>query len=131
MKLELKSMKAKTDQARAALAIAENDLRESSMTAPFNGFVTVKEVEEKEFVQAGAPVFTLAQLGWVKIKAYIPETQLGRIKLEQKAEVLSDSYPGKTYQGTITYISPRAEFTPKNVQTREERVKLSTRSKSI
>ncbi len=75
--------------------------------------MTVKDVEEGEFVQAGTPVITITQLGKVWVKTYVPETQLGRIRIGQKAEVLSDTFPGKAYPGTLTFISPQAEFTPK------------------
>ena len=63
------------------------------------------------------------------MKTYVPETQLGRVHLGQDADVVSDTFSGKSYPGTVTFISPEAEFTPKNVQTREERVKLVYRIK--
>ena len=65
----------------------------------------------------------------VWVKTYVPETQLGRVFYGQKADVISDTFPGKHYPGTVTYISAEAEFTPKNVQTKEERVKLVYRIK--
>jgi HlyD family secretion protein len=74
-------------------------------------------------------VLTVAQLDEVWVKTYVPETQLGKVYLGQKGEVISDTFPNKTYPGTVTYISPEAEFTPKNVQTKEERVKLVYRIK--
>jgi len=129
MKLDLKALQAQTDQARAQAAIAEEDLRKSRLYAPFDGFVTVKDVEEQEYVQAGTPVLTLAQLDEVWVKTYVPETQLGKVRLGQQAEVISDTFPDKRYPGLITFISPEAEFTPKNVQTKEERVKLVFRIK--
>jgi HlyD family secretion protein len=129
LKLDLLALQAQRDQARALLAIAEEDLRKSRLYAPFDGFVTVKDVEEGEYVQAGTPVITVAHLDEVWVKTYVPETQLGKVYLGQKAEVISDSFPNKTYPGTVTYISPEAEFTPKNVQTKEERVKLVYRIK--
>jgi HlyD family secretion protein len=129
LELDLKALNAQADQVRAALAIAADDLKESRLLAPFNGFITVKDVEQGEFVQAGSPVVTLAQLDRVWVKTYVPETQLGRVRLSQAVEVISDSYPGKIYQGRVTYISPEAEFTPKNVQTKEERIKLVYRIK--
>ena len=124
LKIDLKALQAQLDQARAALALVEDDLARTRLYAPFDGFVTVKDVEENEFVQVGAPVLTIAHLDYVKVKTYIPETKLGLVKLGQEAEVYSDSIPGKKYIGRITFISPEAEFTPKNVQTKEERVKL-------
>ena len=129
LKLELKALRAQADQARAMLEVAEDDLAESLIHAPFDGFVTVKEVEEGEFVQVGTPVVTVARLERVWVKTYVPETRLGRVSLGQKAEVFSDSFPRKPYPGVVSYISPRSEFTPKNVQTTEERVKLVYRIK--
>jgi HlyD family secretion protein len=129
MKLDLKALQAQTEQARAQVAMAQEDLRKSRLYAPFDGFVTVKDVEEQEYVQAGTPVLTLAHLDEVWVKTYVPETQLGKVRLGQKAEVISDTFPGKSYSGLVTYISPEAEFTPKNVQTKEERVKLVYRIK--
>lgn len=129
LKLDLKALEAQTDQARAQLAVATDDLKKSRIYAPFDGFVTVKDVEEREYVQPGSPVVTLAKLDEVLVKTYVPETQLGMVKLGQEAEVVSDTFPGKRYAGRVTFISPTAEFTPKNVQTREERVKLVFRIK--
>ncbi len=129
LEMELEASRAQLEQARTSLAAAEDDLRESRLLAPFDGFVTVKNVEEGEFVQAGTPVVTIAELDRVWVKTYVPETQLGRVGLGRKAVVFSDTYPGKEYPGEVTFISPEAEFTPKNVQTREERVKLVYRIK--
>ncbi|MBW2062131.1 MAG: efflux RND transporter periplasmic adaptor subunit [Deltaproteobacteria bacterium] len=129
LNLDLQVLQAQLDQARAALALAENDLAETRLYASLSGFVTVKDVEAGEFVQAGAPVLTLVQLNRVWVQTFVPETRLGRVRLGQNAEVTTDSFPDKTYQGRVTYISPEAEFTPKNIQTREERVKLVYRIK--
>jgi len=129
LKLDLKALQAQAEQARASLAVAQDDLANSRMDAPFDGFVTVKDVEEGEFVQAGSPVLTLAQLDRVWVKTYVPETQLGQVFYGQKADVVSDTFPDKHYPGTVTFISAEAEFTPKNVQTKEERVKLVYRIK--
>jgi HlyD family secretion protein len=129
LKLDLKALEAQTDQARAQLAMASDDLNKSRIYAPFEGFVTVKDVEEREYVQPGSPVVTIARLDEVWVKTYVPETQLGMVRLGQEAEVISDTFPGKRYPGRVTFISPSAEFTPKNVQTKEERVKLVFRIK--
>jgi HlyD family secretion protein len=129
LKLDLQALQAQRDQAKALLTIAEEDLKKSRLYSPFDGFVTVKDVEEGEYVQAGTPVITVADLDEVWVKTYVPETQLGKVYLGQKAEVISDSFPNKTYPATVTFISPEAEFTPKNVQTQEERVKLVYRIK--
>jgi HlyD family secretion protein len=129
LKLDLKALSAQAEQARALQRVAEDDLVKSRLYAPFDGFVTVKDVEEGEYVQPGTPVITLAELNRVWVRTYVPETQLGKVRLGQKADVISDTFPGKTYPGTVTFISPEAEFTPKNVQTTEERVKLVFRIK--
>jgi len=129
LKLDLKALQGQLAQAQALLTLAEEDLADARLYAPFNGFITVKSVEQGEFVQAGSVVLTLAQLEEVWVRTYVPETQLGLVRLGQKAEVTTDSFPGKVYPGLVTYISPEAEFTPKNVQTKEERVKLVYRIK--
>jgi len=129
LKLDIKVTEAQLAQAKAALSLAESDLTETKLYASITGFVTVKSVEEGEYVQVGAPVLTLVKLNRVWVQTYVPETQLGHIQLGQDAEVRTDSFPDKKYKGKVTYISPEAEFTPKNIQTREERVKLVYRIK--
>ncbi|MEJ2096100.1 MAG: HlyD family efflux transporter periplasmic adaptor subunit [Deltaproteobacteria bacterium] len=129
MQLDLKALTFQRKQAAAALTIAREDLEATRLTAPFDGLVSVKDVEEGEYVQAGAPVCTLSRLDDLWVKTYIPETYLGKIRIGQKAQVISDTYPDKPYVGRVTYISQQAEFTPKNVQTHEERTKLVYRIK--
>jgi len=129
LRLDLEALRAQRQAAQAALRAAEEDLRQTCLTSPLEGWGTDKDVEEGEFVQPGTPVFTVARLDPVWVRAYIPESQLGRIRLGQAARVVSDTFPEKAYPGTVTYISPEAEFTPKNVQTQEQRVKLVYRVK--
>jgi HlyD family secretion protein len=109
---------------RASLRTAEVRLKDMVIYSPVSGVVLVKNVEEGETVAAGTPVFTIGDLENPWIKVYVKESKLGLVKLGQKAEIRTDSYPGKKYEGTVSYISSEAEFTPKNVQTQEERVKL-------
>jgi HlyD family secretion protein len=109
---------------RAALKTAMVRLSDSVIYAPLHGVVLRKNVEQGETVAAGIPVVTIGDLENPWIKVYVKEDKLGLVKLGQRAEVKTDSYPGKIYEGTVTYISSEAEFTPKNVQTQEERVKL-------
>jgi len=109
---------------RASLKTAEVRLGDSVIYAPLNGVVIRKNVEEGETVGAGTAVFTIGDLENPWIKVYVKEDKLGLVKLGQKAEIRVDTYPMKYYEGTVTYISSEAEFTPKNVQTQEERVKL-------
>jgi len=111
-------------QTRAALAASQDRLRDMVITAPVSGVVLRKNSEAGETVAAGAAVYSLGDLESPWIRVYVKEDKLGLVKLGQKAEVMTDSFPKKTYLGTVTMISSEAEFTPKNVQTREERVKL-------
>ncbi len=121
--------RARLREAEAALREAETRLGYARLAAPTAGVVTAKHAEPGEQVNPGSPVVTVGDLASCWLRAYIPETELGRVKLGQKVRVTSDTYKGKSYEGTITFISPEAEFTPKNVQTEKERVKLVYRIK--
>lgn len=123
-KEQVQAARERVEQARAALATSEERLRDTSIYAPTAGVILRKNVEAGETVSAGTPIFTIGDLENPWVKVYVKEDQLGLVKIGQKAEVKVDSFKGKTYEGTITYISSEAEFTPKNVQTQEERVKL-------
>jgi HlyD family secretion protein len=111
-------------QSGAALRTSEVKLKDTVLYAPVSGVVLRKNIEAGETIAAGTPVFTIGDLENPWVKVYVKEDKLGLVKLGQQAQVKTDSYPGKVYEGTITYISSEAEFTPKNVQTQEERVKL-------
>ena len=80
-------------------------------------------------VKSGTPVFTAVDLNNIWVTAYINEKDLGRVKLNQQAEVVTDTFPGKKYKGWVSFVSSQAEFTPKFIQTQEERVKLVYRIK--
>jgi len=112
------------DQARAALRTAEVRFRDTAVDSPVSGIVLSKNVEQGETVVAGIAVYSLGGRRNLKNKIYVSETKLGLVKLGQKAQIFTDTYPGKAYEGKVTYIASEAEFTPKNVQTKEERVKL-------
>ena len=105
------------------------DIEHSALTTPVSGAVLVKAAELGEVVLPGAPVATVAAIDEVWLKGYVGEKDLGRVKLGQKAEITTDSFPGKIYTGLVPFTFPRAEFTPKNVQTREERIKQVYRVK--
>jgi HlyD family secretion protein len=111
-------------QAKASLGASEERLQDRLLFAPFNGVILRKNAEKGEIVAQGTPVFTIGDLERPWIKVYIKEDRLGLVKLGQKAAVTIDTFPGKSYEGIVTFISSEAEFTPKNVQTQEERVKL-------
>ena len=116
-------------QAEAALAIARRQLENTVLLSPVDGTVLAKNTEAGEFVSPGTPVVTVGNLDDVWLRAYVEETDLGRVKLGQGARVTTDTYPGKAYEGTVSFIASDAEFTPKSVQTRKERVKLVYRVK--
>ena len=117
------------EQARQALALAKTRMSYSTVVCPISGIVLSKNIEPGEFVSPGTPVITVGDLSQVYLRAYINETDLGRIKVGQKVQVTTDTFPGKSYEGKISFLSPQAEFTPKNVQTQKERVKLVYRIK--
>lgn len=116
-------------QAIEAVALAETTVSYAYLHSPLNGWVLSKNIEPGEVVAAGTPVVTVGNLEDIWLRAYIDESDLGKINLSQKVTVTTDSYPGKEYEGRITFISNEAEFTPKNVQTQKERVKLVYRIK--
>jgi HlyD family secretion protein len=111
-------------QAEAALRQADAALANAAIKAPFAGVVAVRDREPGETVAAGAPVLTIVDLTDRWIRIYIRENQIGAVRIGQSATITSDTYPAKTYSGSVSFISSQAEFTPRNVQTAEERVKL-------
>ncbi len=121
---DIKMAEHRVEQARAALKVAEERRNDCTLFSPIHGVVLKKNVELGEIVQQGVPVITIGDLDKPWIKVYVKEDKIGLVKLGQKAEVTVDSYRNKVYRGRVTYISSEAEFTPKNVQTAEERVKL-------
>lgn len=120
---------ANVNQARQGLSLSRINLGYTTLTAPTAGIISVRQAELGEVVAPGTPVATLADLDHMWLRAYINETELGRIRWGQEATIRTDSFPGKTYKGRISFISPRAEFTPKSVQTYKERVTLVYRIK--
>lgn len=121
--------RARVDQARAALALAGTQVENTRLVSPLTGVVLSHNIEPGEFVSPGTPVVTVADLAHVWVRAYINQTDLGRIRHGQKVQVRTDTFPGKTYEGTIGFIASEAEFTPKTVQTTKERVTLVFRIK--
>jgi HlyD family secretion protein len=104
--------------------LLERNLRDTEVRAPSDGIVEVRHVEVGELAGPGTALFSLIDLGRTYVKAYVPESLVGRVKLGSAVAVANDSYPGKTYPGKVDYISDEAEFAPRNIQTKEERVKL-------
>ena len=115
--------------AQENLQLARIILGYTTLYAPFSGVILVRNAELGEDMQPGTPVFTLADLDHVWLRAYINEADLGRVRFGQAALVTTDSYPGHKYLGRISLISENAEFTPKSVETHAERVTLVYRTR--
>ncbi len=123
-KQEVEAALARAESAAAQADLLEKKVRDCVITAPAEGTVTLRGIESGEYVSPGAPVFRVTNLDRVKLMIYVAEADLGKIKTGQDASIFVDSHPDRPFHGTIVYISPIAEFTPKNVQTKEERTKL-------
>jgi len=108
----------------AAIRLIPRSIKDATVPIPTNGIMQERYVELGELVTPGSIMATVTDLHDMWIMAYVSEKNLGNIKLGQSAEVFVDSFPGKPFPGKVTYISTEAEFTPKNIQTKEERVKL-------
>ena len=114
---------AKVALAQAGLAQVDAAATKLTIASPASGIVTVQAIHTGEVAQPGAALLTVADLGHLKLVVYIPAEQLGQARLDQPVEVTVDAYPAQVFPGRVTRIADQAEFTPKNVQTKEERVK--------
>src|SRR5229473_1167234 len=121
-KLERGNRREDIDLARAAYAYDEARFRERQVTAPSAAIVEVLDVRPGDLIAPNTPVATLLEKDQIYVRIYIPETEYGRLKLGQKAEVRVDSFPKTVFEGVLEQINQQAEFLPRNVQTREERV---------
>jgi HlyD family secretion protein len=128
-KEELAVERANVHQANQNLRMSSIRLSYTTLRAPFDGVVLVRQAELGEVVPPGTPVVTLADLDHLWVRVYIPEPDLGKIHLHQAVDVRTDTFPDKTYPGRISFISSEAEFTPKSVETQKERVTLVYRVK--
>lgn len=126
---QIRAAKARLERATWELKKIQLDLEHSVLTTPIDGVVLTKSNEKGEVVLPGATVATVAGIDTVWLKGYVAENRLGLVKLGQPAEVTTDTFPGKAYRGEVTFVSSRAEFTPKNVQTLAERIKQVYRVK--
>lgn len=126
---ELSLRRAEIERNRAQAAITEAQIADTVLVSPIDGVVLVKAAEAGEVIAAGTPIVSIGDLEHPWLRAYINEPDLGRIRLGGAVNLSTDSYPGKTYSGRITFIASEAEFTPKQIQTKEERVKLVYRIK--
>ncbi len=121
---ELQSIKASLAAAQAAVREAEANLDDTRIYAPADGVILTREIEPGEVVNAGTPLFTMVNLNRLYLKVFVNEPDIGKIRLGQEARIYVDAFPDRPFAAKVSRVSPRAEFTPKYVETREERVKL-------
>jgi HlyD family secretion protein len=122
---EIEGTRVRRDQAAAQADLLKKRVRDCHVLAPSAGIITLRGVEPGELVSTGMTVLRLTYLDRVKLMIYVNEADLGNVHLGQTALISIDSFgKGKSVEGKVSYISPLAEFTPKNVQTKEERTKL-------
>ena len=121
---EIQQAKANLDKARASVNLLRKNIKDSYVTSPMNGLVVKKFIEVGETVSPMSSLVKISNLSVVNLIIYVSEEELGKVKLGQFAEITIDAFPNKKYSGKVTFISPEAEFTPKNIQTKDERTKL-------
>jgi HlyD family secretion protein len=126
---ELPLRRAEIARAKANLTLMETQLAETTVHSPVDGVVLVKAADIGEVLAAGTTIITIGDIDHPWLRAYINQTDLGKVKLGMKVDVTTDSYPDKAYKGHVSFIASEAEFTPKQIQTKEERVKLVYRIK--
>ncbi len=126
---EIMRARARLQQAKQSLALAQTRFGYATLYAPLSGVILSENIEPGEYVVPGVPVVTIGDLVNTWVRAYVDETDLGRVKLGQPVCVTTDTYADRVYPGKLTFIAADAEFTPKNVQTTEQRVKLVYRVK--
>ena len=121
---QIAAAEAQVEIARAALQTLQVQVEKLQLTAPISGLVLERAVQPGELALPGAPLFALAKLDTLWLTVYVPEDQVGRVQLGGDVAVTVDAFPGQSFAGRVSYLSSEAEFTPKNVQTREERVNM-------
>ena len=126
---EVTAREADIGRLEAQIAVIDAQLADTVAASPVSGLVLVKAADPGEVVAPGTTVLTIGDIDHPWLRGYIAERDLGRVKIGNRARVTTDSYPGKIYDGHLTFISSEAEFTPKQIQTKEERVKLVYRVK--
>ena len=118
---EIESARARRNQSSAQVDAIRKKIQDSYVVSPMNGIVTLKSFEQGETVPQNGILFRITEADRIHLMVYISESDLAHVKLGQTAKVTVDGAPGKTYTGTVVFTSPIAEFTPKNVQTKDER----------
>ena len=115
---------AKYEEVRAKIEVIKVKLQKTKLFSPIEGLILERNVEVGEVVSPGMAILTVGDLSRPWVRVYIGERDLGKVRLGQRVWVVTDAYPEKRFPGTLGYIAHEAEFTPKNIQTPEERVKL-------
>jgi HlyD family secretion protein len=123
------AQRAEIERSKANLALIDSQLADTIATSPCDGVVLVKSADVGEVLAPGTTVVTVGDIDHPWLRGYVNETDLAKVKLGSRARVTTDSYPGKVYNGRVTFIASEAEFTPKQIQTQQERVKLVYRIK--
>lgn len=126
---DLMARRAEIARSQAGIALIDSELADTVAASPVDGVVLVKAADPGEVLAAGTTVVTVGNIEHPWLRGYVNETDLGRVKLGSRARVTTDSYLGKTYDGRVSFIASEAEFTPKQIQTKQERVKLVYRIK--
>lgn len=121
---EVETARAHVKAARSSVDLAHIRMNYTKLLAPFQGVITSRNIEVGEVVLPGQEVITLSDLSHVELKIFVDETEIGKVKVGQEADIKIDTFPDKVYRGRVSFISTEAEFTPKIIQTHKERVKL-------
>ncbi|MCC7340414.1 MAG: efflux RND transporter periplasmic adaptor subunit [Bryobacterales bacterium] len=129
LRQERTSRMAEIEQAKASLAVVETQLKDAIARSPVDGVVLVKSAEAGEVLAAGTTIATIADLAHPWLRGYVGQQNQGRVQIGAPVEVVTDSLPNRRFQGRLSFIASEAEFTPKQIQTEEERVKLVYRVK--
>jgi HlyD family secretion protein len=126
---DMAARNAQIAETKANIALIDSQLADTIAASPVDGVVLVKSADVGEVLAAGTTVVTIGDIDHPWLRGYVDESDLGRVKIGSKARLTTDSYPGKVYNGRVSFISSEAEFTPKQIQTQQERVKLVYRIK--
>ena len=125
---EIQAARARVEAGDAQIAVLEKSVRDASVTSPLSGIITQKLVDAGEIIARGTPLVVITDLDHAWANLFVPEPMVPRVAFGQPATIFTDA-GGAGIEGKVTFISPRAEFTPRNVQTAEERSKLVYRIK--
>jgi len=121
---ELTQAEANVENTRANIDLIKKSIRDSYISSPIDGYVVKRFINAGETVSPLSSLFKITDLNTAELYIYVSQVDLGRVKLGQSAQISVDSFPDKAFEGSVVYISPEAEFTPKTIQTKEERTKL-------